>query len=162
MIFPTLKETIKLNEFASRIYRYLEPQEYIGKLAPSLGMIIEKDLDISHVIVSEEFLDTAAFISLTYFREPLLEALKAVNTSLQKIAEAIPVIPLTHAMGLGKTHFLTLLYHLYTKAPHAWINIEKYAKEKFKQYYSVSLDRYIIDVSELKKSKEIKVKTMLR
>ncbi len=130
MIFPTLKETIKLNEFASRIYRYLEPQEYIGKLAPSLGMIIEKDLDISHVIVSEEFLDTAAFISLTYFREPLLEALKAVNTSLQKIAEAIPVIPLTHAMGLGKTHFLTLLYHLYTKAPHAWINIEKYAKEQ--------------------------------
>ncbi len=41
-------------------------------------------------------------------------------------------------------------------------DIEKYAKEKFKQYYSVSLDRYIIDVSELKKSKEIKVKTMLR
>ena len=41
-------------------------------------------------------------------------------------------------------------------------DIEKYTKEKFKQYYSVSLDRYIIDVSELKKPKEIKVKTMLR
>ncbi len=41
-------------------------------------------------------------------------------------------------------------------------DIEQYAKEKFKQYYTVSPNNYIIHVSELKKPKEVKTKTMLR
>ncbi len=40
--------------------------------------------------------------------------------------------------------------------------IKKYISEKFRLYYSISLDNYIIAEDELRKPKEIKVKTMLR
>jgi hypothetical protein len=123
MVLPRLKDVVELSELASKVYRYLEPQEYVGKLAPSLGMILQKDLGIADIEVSSEFLDPIAFLSITYFRKPLIDALRTVNTSLQRVSEAVPVLSLTHAMGLGKTHFLTLLYHLYTKAPSIWSDI---------------------------------------
>ncbi len=123
MVLPRLKDVVELSELASKVYRYLEPQEYVGKLAPSLGMILQKDLGIAYIEVSSEFLDPITFLSITYFRKPLIDALRAVNTSLQRVSEAVPVLSLTHAMGLGKTHFLTLLYHLYTKAPLKWDEI---------------------------------------
>jgi len=125
MALPRLKEVVGLSELASKVYRRLEPQEYVGRLAPSLGMILQKDLNIANVEVSEEFLDPITFLAATYFREPLVDALKAVNTSLQRTSEAVPVLSLTHAMGLGKTHFLTLLYHLYTKVPAMWSSVEE-------------------------------------
>ncbi|MGC8988013.1 hypothetical protein, partial [Infirmifilum sp.] len=108
MALPRLKEVVELSTLASKVYRYLEPQEYVGRLAPSLGMVLQKDLGIADIEVSEEFLDSATFLATTYFREPLVDALRVVNVSLQNVSEAVPVLPLTHAMGLGKTHFLTL------------------------------------------------------
>ncbi len=121
-----LSDVIELTSFASNVYRYLNPQEYVGKLAPSLGLILDSDLGISstRVSVGREFVDVIDFLSMTYFRKPLVDALRTVNTGLQVTREAIPVISLTHAMGLGKTHFLTLLYHLYTKTPHEWSSIK--------------------------------------
>jgi len=123
MTLPRLKEVVELSELASNVYRYLEPQEYVGRLAPSLGMILQKDLGIADLEVSSEFLDPVTFLTITHFREPLIDALRIVNTSLQRVSEAVPVLALTHAMGLGKTHFLTLLYHLYTRTPTIWDNI---------------------------------------
>ncbi len=132
MALPRLKEVVELSELASKVYRYLEPQKYVGKLAPSLGMILQKDLDIADVEVSEEFLEPITFLATTYFRESIIDALRIVNMSLQEISEAVPVLSLTHAMGLGKTHFLTLLYHLYTKIPIVWSEFEEGLPEEFK------------------------------
>jgi len=145
MALPKLRDVVGLSDLASNVYQHLKPQEYIGKLAPSLGMIIQKDLNIADVKVSDEFLDPVTFLSTTYFREPLVDALRAVNTSLQKVSDAVPVIPLTHAMGLGKTHFLTLLYHLYTKAPLMWNNIENVLPEETK--IIIERSNYKIDIS---------------
>ncbi|ACL10887.1 Putative uncharacterized protein [Desulfurococcus amylolyticus 1221n] len=130
MALPRLKEVVELSTLASKVYRYLEPQEYIGRLAPSLGMILQKDLGIADIEVSEEFLDSATFLATTYFREPLVDALRVVNVSLQGVSGAVPVLSLTHAMGLGKTHFLTLLYHLYTKVPIIWNSIKERLPEE--------------------------------
>jgi hypothetical protein len=107
-----LKDVVELTDLASKVYRGLHPEEYVGRLAPSLGLILQRDLRIANVEVSFEFLNPIIFLSSTYFREPIKEALKIVNTALQGVGGA-SVLSLTHAMGLGKTHFLTLLYHLY-------------------------------------------------
>ncbi|MHA1664976.1 MAG: hypothetical protein ACTSVW_04010 [Candidatus Njordarchaeales archaeon] len=145
-MFPRLSEVVKLNDFASKVYRFLEPQEYVGKLAPSLGMIIERDLNITNIAVGYEFLDPKTFIAMTYFREPLIDALRAVNTCLQSLSDAVPVISLTHAMGLGKTHFITLLYHLYTKAPLMWRIIEEAVPDQVKKILYET--NYKIDVAK--------------
>jgi len=130
MVLPRLKDVVELSDLAQRVYRYLQPQEYVGKLAPSLGMILQKDLGIASIEVSSELLDPIKFLSITYFRKPLVEALRTVNTSLQSVSGIVPVLSLTHAMGLGKTHFLTLLYHLYTKAPRNWDEIKRELPEE--------------------------------
>jgi hypothetical protein len=124
-----LKEAVRLSELALNVYRNLRPQDYVGNLAPSLGLIIQRDLGVSNVIVSYEFLDPLTFLLFTHFREPVKEALKVVNTALQSISGGI-VLSLTHAMGLGKTHFLTILYHLYVNIPDRWSELEKIATQR--------------------------------
>ena len=114
-----LKDAVKLTELASRVYRGLHPEEYVGKLAPSLGLVVQRDLRVASVEVSYEFLDPVTFLLLTHFREPVKEALGAINTALQSVGGGV-VLSLTHAMGLGKTHFLTILYHLYVNIPDRW------------------------------------------
>jgi len=120
-----LWDVVELTELASKVYRGLHPEEYVGKLAPSLGLIIQRDLKIADVEVSLEFLNPIAFLSMTYFRDPIKEALRTVNTALQSVGSA-SVLSLTHAMGLGKTHFLTILYHLYASIidQHLWAKLE--------------------------------------
>jgi hypothetical protein len=124
-----LKEAVRLSELALNVYRNLRPQDYVGNLAPSLGLIIQRDLGVSNVIVSYEFLDSLTFLLLTHFREPVKEALKIVNATLQSVSGGI-VLSLTHAMGLGKTHFLTILYHLYVNIPDRWSELEKIATQR--------------------------------
>jgi hypothetical protein len=114
-----LKDAVKLSDLASKVYKNLEPGKYVGNLAPSLGLVIQRDLGIASVEISNEFLDPVIFLSFTHFREPIKEALKTINTALQRGSEGI-VFSLTHAMGLGKTHFLTILYHLYLNIPDLW------------------------------------------
>jgi hypothetical protein len=114
-----LKDAVKLTDLASEVYKNLEPGKYVGNLAPSLGLVIQRDLGIASVEVSNEFLDPVTFLSFTHFRESVKEALKTINTALQRGSEGI-VLSLTHAMGLGKTHFLTILYHLYLNIPDRW------------------------------------------
>jgi len=143
---PRLREAVELTELAARVYRYLEPQEYVGRLAPSLGMILQRDLGIAEIEVSSEFLDTITFLSTTHFREPIVDALRSINTSLQRVSDAVPVLPLTHAMGLGKTHLLTLLYHLYTKAPQQWTDIQSYLPDEAKTLTQKT--NYRTDVAE--------------
>jgi predicted AAA+ superfamily ATPase len=99
-----LKDAVKLSDLASKVYKNLEPGKYVGNLAPSLGLVIQRDLGIASVEISNEFLDPVIFLSFTHFREPVKEALKTINTALQRGGEGI-VLSLTHAMGLGKTHF---------------------------------------------------------
>jgi hypothetical protein len=142
---PRLRDVVELSELASKVYRYLDPQEYVGKLAPSLGMILQKDLGIADIEVSSEFLEPVTFLSITHFRKPLIDALRIVNTSLQNVSDAVPVLSLTHAMGLGKTHFLTLLYHLYTKVPTRWNDIEESLPEE--SILLVEATNYKIDIA---------------
>jgi hypothetical protein len=118
-----LKEAVELTELASKVYARLDPQEYVGKLAPSLGLVMQKDLSLAEVAVSSEFSEPIIFLSTTHFREAMVEALRTVNAALQGLGGAA-VLSLTHAMGLGKTHFLTFLYHLYVNAPRVWSEVE--------------------------------------
>ncbi|MCC6023981.1 MAG: hypothetical protein LM600_04705 [Thaumarchaeota archaeon] len=124
-----LKDTVRLSELALNVYRNLRPEEYVGKLAPSLGLTVQRDLGVSNVTVSYEFLDPLTFLLLTHFREPVKEALRVVNTALQSVGGGI-VLSLTHAMGLGKTHFLTILYHLYVNIPDRWDGLEEIATRR--------------------------------
>ncbi|MCQ4448661.1 MAG: hypothetical protein NO076_05390, partial [Sulfolobales archaeon] len=124
-----LKDTVRLTDLADKIYKNLEPGKYVGNLAPSLGLIVQRDLGIAYVEVSEEFLNPETFLLFTYFRDPVKEALRSVNEALQR-GETSVVFPLTHAMGLGKTHFLTILYHLYLNIPERWENIRNYSAQK--------------------------------
>jgi predicted AAA+ superfamily ATPase len=100
-----LNDAVRLTDLADKVYKNLEPEKYVGKLAPSLGLIVQRDLGIADVEVSEEFLNPVTFLLFTYFREPVKEALRSINEALQGRGENSVVFPLTHAMGLGKTHF---------------------------------------------------------
>jgi len=115
-MIPRLKDVVELSELASKVYIRLNPQEYVGRLAPSLGLIIQWNLGIQEVVVSNEFLDPLIFLSTTYFSDTIKDTLRMVNTALQGVGDPV-VLRLTHAMGRGKTHFLVLLYHLYLNVP---------------------------------------------
>jgi len=148
MALPSLKDAIELNDLARSIYLKLEPKEYVGMLAPSLGVLITKDLKIADAKISTEFADPKTFLLITYFRPALKEALRHVNNWLSTPYGDVSVIPLTHAMGLGKTHFLALLYHLY-------VNIPNYQQElssnpSFQEIYNVlvSETNYRFDVAQ--------------
>jgi hypothetical protein len=118
MTLPPLKDVVELNDLAQSIYLRLSPKDYVGMLAPSLGALVAKDLKIAEASIGVEFTDPIMFLSITYFRPALKEALQYVNHRLN--IPSASVIPLTHAMGLGKTHFLVLLYHLYVDVPNYW------------------------------------------
>jgi hypothetical protein len=151
-IIPRLKDVVELTDVAASIYTKLNPQDYVGKLAPSLGLILQRDLNVASVDVSFEFLDPLAFISITHFRDAIVEALKIVNTALQSSSGAA-VLSLTHAMGLGKTHFLALLYHLYVNIPYLW-------KEINSKYLDI-LDIYNILTEKAKYKVDIAEKTLV-
>jgi hypothetical protein len=125
-----LKDAVRLTDIADKVYKNLEPVKYVGNLAPSLGLIVQRDLGIAYVEVSEEFLNPETFLLFTYFRDPVKKALRSINEALQGGGESSVVFPLTHAMGLGKTHFLTILYHLYLNIPERWENIRKDSAQK--------------------------------
>jgi hypothetical protein len=116
MTLLPLKDIIDLNDLAKGIYLNLAPGDYVGRLAPSLGALIANDLKIDdETKISTEFAEPITFLSITYFRPALKKALHTINYRLS--VPSASVLSLTHAMGLGKTHFLTLLYHLYVNIP---------------------------------------------
>jgi hypothetical protein len=124
MSVPKLADVAEPTQFVEA-YSRLSPGEYVGKLAPSLGMLIEHELFDPHVIVSDEFSDTLTFLSITHL-DPMLNALKMINDGLKVVREAPVALSLTQEMGFGKTHFLTLLWHLYAQTYH-W-NVDELEK----------------------------------
>jgi hypothetical protein len=119
-------------------YSKLSPGEYVGKLAPSLGLLIEHELFDPRVIVSDEFSDTITFLSITHL-DPMLDALKMVNSGLKVVREAPVALSLTQEMGFGKTHFLTLLWHLYAQT-YRW-NVD----ELRNIYAKIDIDRRVAE-----------------
>lgn len=113
MYIPRLKDVVEPTQLVEA-YSRLSPGEYVGRLAPSLGMVIEHELFDPRVVVSDEFLDTVTFLSITHL-DPMVEALKMVNGGLKVVREAPVALSLTQEMGFGKTHFITLLWHLYAQ-----------------------------------------------
>ncbi|MCL7389666.1 MAG: hypothetical protein LZ173_07020 [Thaumarchaeota archaeon] len=146
MALPPLKDVVELNDLAQSIYLKLTPEDYVGMLAPSLGTLIAKDLKIRDAVISTEFADPMTFLSVTYFRAALKEALRYINDRLN--IPDVSVIPLTHAMGLGKTHFLVLLYHLYVNIPNYWQELCN--NLNFQEIYNilVSETNYRFDVAQ--------------
>lgn len=114
---PTLRDVVEPSDFVSA-YKDLAPPDYIGRLAPSLGLLITYKLYRPIPAISKEFIDCDLFLGMTEL-PPFLETLKDVNRTLQATSGTI-TLPLTHEMGFGKTHFETLLFHLYTEAPKKW------------------------------------------
>jgi len=150
-----LKDAVRLTDLADKVYKNLEPGKYVGNLAPSLGLIVQRDLGIADVEVSEEFLNPETFLLFTYFREPVKEALRSINEALQGGGESSVVFSLTHAMGLGKTHFLTILYHLYLNVPERWENIKKDSAQK------PGLQELVKTLEEVKYNVDVAKRTLL-
>jgi len=150
-----LKDAVRLTDLADKVYKNLEPGKYVGNLAPSLGLIVQRDLGIADVEVSEEFLNPETFLLFTYFREPVKEALRSINEALQGGGESSVVFSLTHAMGLGKTHFLTILYHLYLNVPERWENIKKGSAQK------PGLQELVKTLEEVKYNVDVAKRTLL-
>jgi len=116
---PSLRD-VEPSDFVSA-YKDLAPPDYIGRLAPSLGLLITYKLYKPTPAISKEFVDCELFLGITELT-PFLEALTHVNKTLQAASGSV-TLPLTHEMGFGKTHFETLLFHLYTEAPKRWKSI---------------------------------------
>ncbi len=143
-MIPRLRDAVELSELASKVYIPLNPQEYVGKLAPSLGLIIQRDLGIQEVVVSNEFLDPLTFLSTTYFSDTIKDTLRIVNTALQGVGAPV-VLRLTHAMGRGKTHFLVLLYHSYLNVP---FTLDELVESQQDVYETLTKDtNYKVDVA---------------
>jgi hypothetical protein len=144
-MIPRLKDVVELSELASEVYRRLSPQEYVGMLAPSLGLIIQRDLlDMQEVKISDEFLDPLTFLSTTYFSDTIKDTLRIVNTALQRVGAPV-VLRLTHAMGRGKTHFLVLLYHSYLNVP---FTLDELVESQQDVYETLTKDtNYKVDVA---------------
>ncbi|MEM4436665.1 MAG: hypothetical protein QXO22_06920 [Thermosphaera sp.] len=110
---PKLSDVIEPSPLVED-YSTLTPGDYVGRLAPSLGMIIEHELYNREILISNEFLDTDTFLFITYLK-PMVDVLKIVNDGLNRLHEAPLAVSLDQEMGFGKTHFLTLLWHLYAQ-----------------------------------------------
>ena len=117
---PVLRDAIEPSELVFA-YKDLDVRSYVGRLAPSLGLLIIHKLYEPTAAISKEFVDCELFLGMTEL-SPFIEALKIVNKTLQASSGAV-TISLTHEMGFGKTHFETLLFHLYTEVPKRWKNI---------------------------------------
>lgn len=117
---PYLRDLVEPSDFVSA-YRKLAPTEYIGRLAPSLGLLIIHKLYRPTYAISKEFVEPELFLGMTEL-PPFIEALKDVNSTLQASSGSI-TLPLTQEMGFGKTHFEALLFHLYTEVPRRWSQI---------------------------------------
>lgn len=115
---PTLKDVIEPSDFVFA-YKDLDAQNYIGRLAPSLGLVITYKLYKPITAISKEFVDCELFLGMTDLNPPFLEALRSVNKALGSPQGTI-TLPLTQEMGFGKTHFETLLLHLYTDVLKRW------------------------------------------
>ncbi len=113
MNVPKLNDVVEPSPLVEA-YSTLTPGDYVGRLAPSLGVIMKHELYNREILVNNEFLDTDAFLSITYLK-PMADVLKIVNDGLNRIHEAPLAVSLVEEMGFGKTHFLTLLWHLYAQ-----------------------------------------------
>ncbi|MEM3390585.1 MAG: hypothetical protein QW491_14450 [Thermoproteota archaeon] len=113
MSAPKLSDVVEPSPLVET-YSTLPPGEYVGRLAPSLGMIIEHELYDQGIQINNEFLDTDTFLFITYLK-PMADMLKTVNDGLNTLHEVPLVVSLDQEMGFGKTHFLTLLWHLYAQ-----------------------------------------------
>ncbi|MEM2277727.1 MAG: hypothetical protein QXS10_07605 [Candidatus Bathyarchaeia archaeon] len=113
MSAPKLSDVVEPSPLVEA-YSTLTPGDYVGRLAPSLGMIMEHELYNREILISNEFLDTDTFLFITYLK-PMADVLKTVNDGLNSLHEVPLAVSLDQEMGFGKTHFLTLLWHLYAQ-----------------------------------------------
>ncbi len=117
---PVLSDVVEPSDFVFA-YKDLDVGSYVGRLAPSLGLLIIHKLYEPTAAISKEFVDCELFLGMTEL-SPFIDALKIVNKALQAGSGAV-TISLTHEMGFGKTHFETLIFHLYTEVPKRWKTI---------------------------------------
>ena len=86
-----LADVIEPTQFVE-VYGKLSAGDYVGKLVPSLGMLIEHELFNPQILVSDEFLDTNTFLSITYF-DSISEPLKLVNEGLKLFEKCLLPYP---------------------------------------------------------------------
>jgi hypothetical protein len=120
---PCLADAVDPSDFVFE-YKDLDVQNYIGKLAPSFGLLLTYKLYKPITAISREFVEPEFFLSMTDFNPTITEALKIVNKILQA-SSGTTTLPLTQEMGFGKTHFETLLFHLYTEIPEKWKKLKE-------------------------------------
>jgi hypothetical protein len=92
-------------------------------LTISFGSLIESKLFNKSLSVPREVSDPIGLLASTEYHEPLVQALKEVFSGFTQFG--CKVLSLIDEMGFGKTHFLVLLWQLFTEAAAQWDNISK-------------------------------------
>jgi hypothetical protein len=113
-----MSEIITLKDFAEPsafVHLYKDSPE---ALAISFGSFIEYKLRKKPMAVPEEIADSISMLGLTEYHEALLQALGEVFSGFKQYG--CKVLPLVEEMGFGKTHFIILLFHLFTDVPAKW------------------------------------------
>ena len=114
--------------FVLALKDFVKPSELVQlyksspeSLTINFGSLIESKLFNKPLLVPHEVSDPIGVLASTEYHEPLLQALKEVLDGFTQFG--CKVLSLTDEMGFGKTHFLVLLWQLFTEAADQWDNI---------------------------------------
>jgi len=113
----TLEEFVEPSKFA---HQYVEVPE---TLAISLGSLIDYKLHNVPLSIPSEVKDSLTFLWSTEYHDALSGALSEALSGLNQYG--CKVLPLVEEMGFGKTHFLILLWHLFTDVAAKWDEVAK-------------------------------------
>jgi hypothetical protein len=115
-MFP-LKEFVKPS---SLVRQYVEDPE---TLTISLGSLIDFKLYNVRLSIPSEVSDPLTFLRATEYHDAISGALSEALGGLEQYG--CKVLPLLEEMGFGKTHFLILLWHLFTDIAVKWDEVKK-------------------------------------
>lgn len=113
----TLEDFVEPSRFAQQ---YAEAPE---TLAINFGSLLDFKLYNILLSIPSEVSDPLTFIWSTEYHEALCAALSEALSGLDQYG--CKVLPLVEEMGFGKTHFLILLWHLFTDIATNWDDVEK-------------------------------------
>ena len=120
MSLPSLADYLEPTAFVE-LYKDMEPKE----LGPDFGRLIEKKLFKPDIMMAAEIENTETFLVITDYNPAVKETLTRIIRGLRSVEREPIVIVLSQEMGLGKTHFLVLLWHLFVEMPRLWNELKR-------------------------------------
>jgi hypothetical protein len=112
----SLEDFVKPSSFTQQ---YIEVPE---TLTINLGSLIDSKLYDVHLPIPHEVLDPLTFLWTTEYHDAISVALREALSGLEQYG--CKILPLVEEMGFGKTHFLILLWHLFTDVAVKWDEVK--------------------------------------